>query len=318
MKKCSAYIAGVAVFVALSATNAIAQPATPTVAAAGKTVQSVRPPDFMSLDYEKAPVAPASWEVSKGVPADPKVWPATLISQPSGCTATFVGSRAMLTAAHCVEHRGVITVHIAGRTRELTCYHQKEYSKNYDSTPTPENWNKTSADYALCLVAKADAVINVPFERVWSGPNQAKSGVPVLLLGFGCSGDSIRSDGYGLLRSAVATVTEEPGAKPGMNYFVTYWGDGGFGSAKGGALCPGDSGGAAYWPADPAMNRRIVAVNSRTGIAAGDKLSGYSYLSATFTDSAKSLLEKFEGIPASEAKDIRICGLDPQAEGCRP
>ena len=249
-----------------------------SVSSASQTVQSVRRPnqkyDFITLGHTGAKTAPAEWDVSHGQPADPKSWPATLISQPSGCTATFVGRRAMLTAAHCVENKQVVMAYIAGRTRNLTCYRHTDYSADYDVVQSADNWNKTSADYALCLLADKDAVTGITFEVLWKGPNQAKKEGQILLLGFGCNGDTPASDGYGFLRSAPATVSATPDTTPSNNYFITYWGDGGFKFAKGGALCPGDSGGAAYWPIGPGAQRRIPTQFRRWVLADGKTWPG--------------------------------------------
>jgi hypothetical protein len=304
--------------VLVGATVAIAQPAPqgPGLnAPAGKSVQSARQagkPDFTSLGDAALTPNP---QVARGVLVDPLQWPATLISQPSGCTATFVGSRVILTAAHCVGHNQPVTAHIRGRTRNAVCEHHPNYSAEFDNKRTDANWDKTSADYAICLVDAGDAVTGVKFEVIGAGPDLVKKNAEVRLLGFGCSGDAISPDGYGVLRTAAAKVVEVPtAARPNNNYIITDWqGSESFKDAVGGALCPGDSGGAVYWPFSN-TGRRIVGVNSRTQTK-GDQaqtLTGISYLSSTLTPTATSFLVNWAAL-----NNVEICGITAGAQDCR-
>lgn len=282
---------------------------------AGKSVQSVRQAgkaDFTALGEANLKASDANAPlVSGGVEVDPAKWPATLISQPSGCTATFVGPRAILTAAHCVTNGQEVMVFIAKRTRKAVCQHHPDYSADYDSNSTPANWNKTSADYALCLVTPEDAVSGVTFEMIGAGDGP-KKGHEIRLLGFGCNGKTISPDGYGVLRTAAAKVIEVP-APTGPNYFITDWqGTESFKDAVGGALCPGDSGGAVYWPFEGGP-RRIIGVNSRTQTK-GDQaqtLTGISYLSSTMASTASSFF-----LGWAKVNNVDICGITAGAQGC--
>lgn len=300
------------VLAVVAAEPAMAQEPTAKV---GMTVQSIRgkphpsrtgtdldKADFVSLDVS------AKVQVYNGTPADGKDWPATMVSRPSGCTATMIGPRVMLTAAHCVENGASVMFFIAGRTRTATCTHHEKYTAAYDNAPTGANWAATSADYAVCVVPEADRVSGVLLEVVGAGPLFG-NGETVRLLGFGCNGTTIDSDGYGTLRTAAAGIEALPAAP--NNYFVTDWSKGGFGHAKGGVVCPGDSGGAVYWPVSGV--RRIVALNSRTGVTGdGRTLIGKSYLSSVLTESANQFLGRF-----STAENGGICGLRAGVEGCR-
>ena len=316
MQRFGAYAAFVSTLV--GATVAMAQPAPQgegLKAPAGKSVQSARQAgkaDFTSLGDAALPPNP---QVSGGVLVDPLQWPATLISQPSGCTATFVGPRVILTAAHCVAHKQPVTAHIRNRTRNAVCEHHPKYSAEFDNNQSDANWDNTSADYAICLVNASDAVTGVKFEMIGAGPDLVKKNAEVRLLGFGCNGKAISPDGYGVLRTAAAKVVEVPtAARPNNNYIITDWqGSESFKDAVGGALCPGDSGGAVYWPFKN-DGRRIVGVNSRTQTK-GDQaqtLTGISYLSSTLTPMATSFLVDWAAL-----NNVEICGITASAQGCR-
>ena len=266
---------------------------------------------FVELQSASTEAVPQNWEISNGIPVDPKDWPATVISQPSGCTATFVGPQALLTAAHCVQDNQEVMAYIAGKTRYATCHQASRYSAQYDQTQTLDNWDRTSADYAICIVNKEDTVTGVPFEVVGAGPLLVHN-AQIRLLGFGCNGTTDKSDGYEFLRTAGARVTTLPSlAQSGNNYILTDWTNGGYQGAKGGALCPGDSGGSVFWPLGDGT-RRIVGLNSRTQtVSKTDRtLTGVSYLSSTLTSDGYSFLKQWGDIAA-------ICGINAGATGCR-
>src|SRR5260370_3612640 len=64
------------------------------------------------------------------VPANPKDWPSTFIfknSEGGGCTATAVGQKVILTAAHCVKNGATGEVRTTTTTAQVSCLHHPNY-----------------------------------------------------------------------------------------------------------------------------------------------------------------------------------------------
>ena len=247
-------------------------------------------------------------QVSNGVLADFKQWPATFLASGSGCTATAVGPKAILTAAHCLGGLTDVTVSIAGRDRLATCAVPKNFSEEYDlaGRDTVENWNRASLDVALCLVDdQGPALRPGKFETIdVATPNPSGT---VRLVGFGCDGASLQSAGGGALTTATSIVYKAPAAS---NHYLELRADS---STNNGILCPGDSGGGAYAP--PAIvgsQRKIVGVNSRTGVKADRKtLSGASFVSYLSTATLAKFVRDWAG------STIQVCGVNWSSKDCR-
>jgi hypothetical protein len=213
-------------------------------------------------------------------PANPGSWPSTLTfrTPDGGCTATAVGERVVLTAAHCVSD-GQVGVLPGAIT--VTCAHHPEY---------PE---RISADFALCLADKP--LPFGPYERVDTDPARVAVGATATLLGYGCIREGGIDRSFGTLYQGTAPI-----ASVHVDDFYTV-------TRGGAAVCFGDSGGAAYLPPGSAGGTRtLFAVNSR-----GD-ISRWSWLSTTshtrFVGWARTW---------SAGHAAAICGLDPGAANCR-
>lgn len=217
-----------------------------------------------------------------GEPADTKNWPASVYARAGAgsCSATVVGERAVKIAAHCVSNGGRISFSAGANQYSATCRHHAGYASN----PT--------ADWAMCLTDKP--VTGVPFERI--GLDLAlKVGEEVLLTGYGCVRPGGGGGNDGIFRIGKAVVQSLP---RGTNYDTVTRG--------GGALCFGDSGGAAYKLfADG--SRKIFGTNSR-----GD-IRTTSYLSSVFVPTFSDFVRDW----AAKNANVKVCGVHTDAIGCR-
>lgn len=218
-------------------------------------------------------------QVIGGQKANPSAWPATLIfrsADGSGCTATLVGPRALLTAAHCVPDRGIASIAFRSASIPARCDHHPGYASDYKE------------DYAMCRL-ESEARLD-QYERINLSKERPKVGSTVNLLGYGCRTEGGGDKQFGTLFTGKAPVTSKDGA-----YFLTV-GDV--------AVCFGDSGGAVFQAVSDA-NRVIVGVNSRGNIATT------SYLARTGTDSFKSWAAQW-----SADRGATLCGVSAAFEGC--
>lgn len=233
-----------------------------------------------------SPVTGASvtGQVLGGEKAAASHWPATFVFRTpsgSGCTSTLVGSRVVLTAAHCIANGGSAFLHAPGNVVGMTCNHHPAYATDI------------SADYALCL-------LDAPFPKPTLGYEYIDIGTALevdstlWLLGYGCTTNQGDLD-FGNLYQGLTTVKDTS-----YNSFALTEG--------GAAVCYGDSGGAAYRVASNAMiskQRQIVGIASR-----GD-IDTVSLLSATgltvFSDWAKQWAQN---------RSVNICGVRGSTADC--
>ena len=237
------------------------------------------------MAFEQLPVVPptADTEVLNGAePVSPDDWPATLIflTEGGGCTSTLVGSKVILTAAHCIGNGETGTIVAGGEEVSVTCDHHPVYPVK-------------SADFALCLITNGE-ITSIPFEVVGTALAHARMDDPVTLSGYGCLEDGGRDRSFGMLHVGTATVTETPVTD---NLHTITGG--------GAALCFGDSGGPAYFDAGDG-ERLIIGVNSQGDVSMKSALA--TTATAQFVDWA------FEW---AKRNDARICGLHVGTRGCR-
>jgi hypothetical protein len=239
-------------------------------------------------------------------------WPVTLRfssdTQSEKCTATVVGDRVVLTAAHCVDTGpGHVSVNLTNESVELICSHHPDYQDPRPGKPfpcrtyrAPEDIVSCTADIAVCV--RTDTAVFPDsvgrFERVRETPPGAARNSTVKLLGYGCL-----HEGQGMSKdlqvgdSLVVKMSTPGSSKTPSDTYLEYI------EADGpSAVCDGDSGGAAYSSSDKSK-REIV------GIASRGNLSKISYIVNVLDDSIHNWL-------MSISKTTPICGLDPKARNC--
>jgi hypothetical protein len=116
-------------------------------------------------------------ELQGGREAKSEDWPASFYSM-SGkrCTATLVGPRTLLLAAHCVGNRKKAAVTVDRIEYVGPCTHAAEYK---------DGAGDDSADYALCKLDKE--IPDITFETISSNAKRPKLGENLILTGYGCT-----------------------------------------------------------------------------------------------------------------------------------
>ena len=216
--------------------------------------------------------------------ANPAKWQATFVFrgiEGSECTATAVGSRAVLTAAHCMSADAIGKIGAGEKGPKVTCQRHPSYISN------------KIADFALCLVAEHLPVPKDGFEIINIDPTATPINAPVKLVGFGCRTKGGSDQVFGRLREGDSKVISTE-----VDQIMT----GGGGST----ICLGDSGGGAYLTIDDAqIRRRLVAINRKSD------LESQSWLSLT----ASPLFINWARIWRND-RHVTICGLDFADRNC--
>jgi hypothetical protein len=222
------------------------------------------------------------------------------------CTSTLVGDRVLLTAAHCLSAPKTVgnlklRVGEASPVTTVTCDRFPGYTRNARDP-------LTVMDFALCVLH--DRVRGVNFEVISTAAQIPSPGQRVTLLGYGCQARGGRDRTFGILQVGAATVDQDP------RLVARYIGAGG---AAG--VCSGDSGGAAYVATTTQGGRAIVGVNSRGNFgldADSNPVALVTYISPTSSTEFVGWLREWAESHNAAGTDIAVCGVHPDARGCRP
>jgi Trypsin len=226
-------------------------------------------------------------QIDGGTQQEPVNWPATLkyyLTEEFACTSTIVGSRTVITAAHCINDVPT-EVKIDNISYKLVCDRHPHFERD-----------ALISDVALCFSDKqfpnTFAYENIDLRITHVRPNSK-----LFLLGFGCR-NVLTLGQTGQLYGGTATV------------FMLSNASGAHIQTKDGVvICPGDSGGAAYLLSDlmaVAGPRSVVGINS-----------GY------MSQIRVSFLTGFTGLIADFIRDwsadrgVTICGIHVAATNCR-
>ncbi len=181
-----------------------------------------------------------------GVEVDPAAWkPVVNITVGnSGCTATVVGPRVILSAGHCATTGSIATFTAAGKNYRAKMTRSALY-------PTP------GLDISLGITT--EDIAGVTPISIGGTPTTGKE---IVLLGYGCT--TVDGTGFdGKLRMGRALVTDVEELR--------------FNSSNGGGalLCPGDSGGPAFYQTGDTFT--VVGVNSAVGVTESGSITGPNY-----------------------------------------
>lgn len=247
--------------------------------------------------FEPIPSAPpdVGLELINGRPVRPEHFPTVFRMTTGGtCTAALVGEAALLTAAHCVDHKALIRFVLGGRSIQGYCEHAPGYVSS-----------KGSEDWAMCLLEFP--VLGIRYETLDIGQIPAVD-TDVRLTGYGCTFKNGPLDG--VLRIGDSKIVAKPNHPgfPSESSTLYTRSDVGQGEA---VLCPGDSGGPLflYHGNDDNSARNVVGVNSRTTYE-----YGVSLFAAVASEAGKRFFEDWSSRYAQ-----KVCGvtLKNDLESCR-
>ncbi len=195
------------------------------------------------------------------------------------CTCVLVGSRALLTAAHCVSETN------EGEIQRNNTRHTGPCER------APDFMVDKSVDLALCRM-EPEITGNIKFESLGNPGAALTEGVELLLTGFGCE-ERFGAGADGSLRKVGSTIE----TLPSTDNFIR------MGSES--SLCSGDSGGPAY----------LLLQNLESGrrLVAGINAKSDARLASVTTQRARDFITDW----AASQNGAPICGISQNAQNCR-
>lgn len=213
-----------------------------------------------------------------GTPVSPNTWKhvVRIRTGNAGCTASIVGPRALATAAHCAA---------TGATSVFTL-DGVQYSAKITRHPL---YPRKDMDVSLGVI---DREVKLPEYGVLpSTVDVAKVGMPIRLMGYGCTQPGGTGGNDGVLREGMSSITGFSGFD-----IVT-------GKAGDGALCFGDSGGPAFLPVE--VNGTQVLLNISQN-SKGD-IAKISYLARWDVKEAQDFVREWV-----QTASVEVCGINKE------
>lgn len=201
---------------------------------------------------ERAPVAERTDAIVGGMlaPQDTNVFQLIMTEQNGQmgiCTATLIGSRTLLTAAHCIDGARSVLAHNAPSDTQIQFGLNTYRALQWRAHP---NWNPNSptlrSDIGIVLLERA---VTNAMPKPWNIASFAgNTGRPIRAVGYG---NTMPGSGSGTRRQVALTVRQ-------ISQELIYMGDG---VSKG--ICQGDSGGPTFFTFPDGVER-VVGVHSFT------------------------------------------------------